>query len=196
MNFPIFLTSSRLVLAVVVAVLLLSVNVVPFRLTIATVLFVVAALTDFFDGRAARAWNQKTEIGAFLDPLADKLLVYLSFIYLTTVGGYPLWLLLVVFTRDIVTDTFRAFAVGKGHSMPANMVSKWKSLLQMVSLTLVLALGSVTEFQGVSESEAFFTVFSIANWLMIAAAVTGVIGMIQYFVQHSHVAFKSKKSRS
>lgn len=206
MNIPLLLTSSRVVLALVVGALLLLESSMPYNVAICAVLFMVAAVTDFFDGRLARAWNQKTEVGAFLDPLADKLLVYLAFIYLTVVGGYPTWLLLVVFTRDIVTDSFRAFAVGKGRSMPANMVSKWKSVFQMTSISLLLVLGGAAELgnagywsavlSGFINSQAFIIAFRVANGLMIVAAVTGVLGMVQYFVEHGPSLFRAKHVRS
>jgi len=194
MNFPLFLTASRLVLAVVVGVLLVTENLIPFHVSIAAVCFIVAAVTDFFDGRLARKWNQTTPLGAFLDPLADKLLVYLAFLYLTVASVYPAWLLLVVFTRDIVTDSLRAYSVGQGIAMPANMVSKWKSLFQMVSIGLLLVLIGIVELQtSTAWGNVFFAsflaspvtdkVFGATFWLMLAAAVTGIVGTVQYFVQ-------------
>ena len=207
MNLPLVLTSSRVVLSVVVGVLLLLENAVPFHVTIAAVCFIVAAATDYFDGKLARKWNQVTPLGAFLDPLADKLLVYLSFIYLTTVGVYPVWLLLIVFTRDIVTDGLRAFAVGQGMVMPANLVSKWKSLFQMASIGLLLALVSVTELQrltpwgnralaSVVESAVFEQAFGATYWLMVAAAAVGVVGTIQYFVEYAPSLFLKKPTHA
>lgn len=203
MNFPLVLTASRVVLAVVVGALLVSENLVPFHVTAAAACFIAASLTDYFDGKLARAWNQQTPLGAFLDPLADKLLVYLSFLYLTTVQVYPVWLLLVVFTRDIVTDSFRAFAVGTGHTMPANMVSKWKSLFQMASIGLLLALVALTELQTFTawggaafapfvSSPWFDGAFNATYWLMVAAAAVGVVGTAQYFAEHGPSLFRGK----
>ena len=203
MNIPLLLTSARIVLAVAVGALLLLENAVPFHVTIAAACFVLAAATDFLDGRLARSWHQETKLGAFLDPLADKLLVYLAFIYLTLVQVYPAWLLLLVFTRDIVTDSFRAFAAGLGHSMPANMVSKWKSFFQMASIGLLLVLVSVVELQegtpaggslaGVVNSAWFNAGFDATYWLMVAAAAVGVVGTAQYFAEHGPALFRPKK---
>ncbi len=203
MNIPLILTSARIVLAVAVGVLLVLENAVPYHVTLAAACFVLAALTDFFDGRLARAWRQETKLGAFLDPLADKLLVYLAFIYLTLVQVYPAWVLLVLFTRDIVTDGFRGFAAGQGHSMPANVVSKWKSFFQMASIGLLLVLVSVVELQeavgqggvlgAVVDSSWFNAGFAVTHWLMVAAAAVGVVGTVQYFVEHGPAVFRSKK---
>ncbi len=207
MNFPLALTSSRLVCAALVGVLLVAENSIPFHVTIAAVLFIIASVTDFFDGRLARAWNQKTELGAFLDPLADKLLVYLAFLYLTTAGVYPVWLLLLVFTRDIVTDSFRAYSIGKGISMPANMISKWKSFFQMLSIGLLLVLISIVELQSLTTwGNTLFAsflasswadrVFGTTFWLMLAAAAVGIVGTIQYFVECAPLLFRSSSPKS
>ncbi len=201
MNLPLLLTSLRVVLAVAVGALLLAADVMPFCLTLAAVLFIVAAVTDFFDGRLARARNQTTSLGAFLDPLADKLLVYLAFLYLTAVGVYPVWLLMIVFTRDIVTDSLRAFAAGSGVSMPANMISKWKSLFQMASIGLLLVLVAATELQRLTQwggaaftwfvsSPLFDQAFGATFWLMLAAAAVGIVGTIQYVVEYGSKLFK------
>ena len=204
MTLPLFLTTARIVLAVAVGALLVLENAVPFHVTIVAVCFIVAAATDYFDGRLARARRQETTLGAFLDPLADKLLVYLAFIYLTLVRVYPAWLLLVVFTRDIVTDSFRAFAAGLGHSMPANMVSKWKSFFQMLSIGLLLILVSIVELeQGtpfgpslgpIVDASWFNEGFTATYVLMVAAAVVGIAGTVQYFVEHGPALFRRKKS--
>lgn len=190
MNVPLLLTSSRLVLSVAVGALLVLGTVVPFRVPWAAALFIIAAVTDFFDGYLARRWKQTTPLGAFLDPLADKLLVYLPFLYLTSVGGYPVWLLLVVFTRDIVTDSLRAYAAGAGVSMPANTVSKWKSLFQMTSIGLLLALVSATELRSsLIDSPSFEAAFGATYWLMLAAAAVGWVGTAQYVAEHAHRLF-------
>lgn len=202
MNVPLLLTFARLVLSLAVGALLVSENAVPFHVTIAAAFFIVAAVTDYFDGYLARKWSQTTALGAFVDPLADKLLVYLSFIYLTTVGVYPVWLLLVLFTRDIVVDSLRAFSVGRGVSMPANAVGKWKSLFQMASIALLLALVAATELQTSTEwgntalasfvaSAPFEMAFGATFWLMLAGAAVGIVSMIQYFVE-SPALFRRK----
>lgn len=205
MNFPLFLTASRVVLALVVGALLLAQGFVPFRVSAAAACFIVAAVTDFFDGRLARARKQTTPLGAFLDPLADKLLVYLSFLYLTVVGVYPAWLLLALFTRDICVDALRGFAAGVGVSMPANQVGKWKSLFQMSSIGLLLALVAVTELQAstgwgnaalapVVSSTPFEWAFGATFWLMLAAAAVGYVSMVQYAVEYGPRLFGRSRS--
>jgi CDP-diacylglycerol--glycerol-3-phosphate 3-phosphatidyltransferase len=200
MNFPLALTVSRLVFAVAIGAILVTESL-PLRGTAAAIAFIVAAATDFFDGRLARAWNQKTELGAFIDPLADKLLVYLSFMYLTVVGVYPVWLLMAHFVRDIGVDSLRAYAAGKGVSMPANVPGKWKSFLQMGSIALVLVLVALTELQRTTEwgnaafeaavgSVAFEAAFAAVFWLMLASAAVGYVSMAQYFSEAGRPLFR------
>lgn len=204
MTLPLALTVVRCVLAIAAAGILLLDTLIPLHVAVAAVCFIVAAVTDFFDGRIARARNQTSPLGAFLDPLADKLLVYLLFIYLTVVGVYPAWLLLLLFTRDIVTDSLRAFVVGQGQSMPANIPSKWKSLFQMSSIGLLLVLVSLTEAERTTEwgrnalgslvsSPLFGQAFGLTFWLMVLAAAVGIVGTIQYGTQYASVFMKKKK---
>jgi cardiolipin synthase len=67
----------------------------------ALIIFVIGGVTDFLDGLTARLMNQKTPLGAYLDPVADKLLVITSFVMLSSIGGVPMWLAVVVVSRDI-----------------------------------------------------------------------------------------------
>lgn len=197
MNLPLLLTASRIVAAAAIGIVLVS--PVPFRGTLSAALFILAAVTDFADGRMARARGQTTPLGAFLDPLGDKLLVYVAFIYLTVVGMYPAWLLMLLFVRDIVTDSLRGFAAGKGISMSANMPSKWKSLFQMSSIALLLALVSWTELapgSALLSSPFFGTAFGLTFWLMIAGAAVGIVGTVQYAVEYAPRLFASRPSVS
>lgn len=198
MNLPLALTVSRFVFAIVVGVLLWMQQAMPFHIVLAAALFITAATTDYIDGELARRRNQKTPLGAFLDPLADTLLVYLAFINLTILGVYPAWLLLVLFARDIVTDALRSFAAGQGTSIPANLASKGKTTLQMASIALMLTLGAITEVQGTTawgetalapliESPLFDAAFGLTYWLMVLSAAIGIVGTAQYMSQYRFV---------
>ncbi len=120
---------------------------------------------------------------------------------------YPVWLLLLVFLRDMVTDSLRAFAAGEGVSMPANMISKWKSLFQMASIGVLLVLVALTElqrstgwgndvFESIVGSPLFEKAFGATYWLMIAAAAVGIVGTIQYIVEYAPTVFKKHHSHS
>ena len=112
------------------------------------VLFILAALTDKLDGSLARKWNQVTDLGKFLDPVADKLLVDGLLIYLclphfgyNPTNGVFLWCVIVMIIRDIVVDALRSIAAAKGVVLAANIFGKLKTVLQMVAIPLVLLNG-------------------------------------------------------
>ncbi|MEX0805381.1 MAG: CDP-alcohol phosphatidyltransferase family protein, partial [Candidatus Binatia bacterium] len=96
LNLPNFLTLIR-ILTIPFFLVYLSYH----RYLEALIIFVIGGVTDFLDGLAARLMKQQTALGAYLDPIADKLLVITSFIVLGLIGGIPMWLAVIVVSRDI-----------------------------------------------------------------------------------------------
>jgi cardiolipin synthase len=108
----------------------------------ALVIFVLAAITDFFDGYLARAWEQQSNLGRMLDPIADKLLVAAVLLALTRVGtisGFSLWAALVILCREILVSGLREFLAELRVSVPVSQLAKWKTTIQMVALAFLLA---------------------------------------------------------
>lgn len=144
MNLPNGITVARFIAAPVVFVLLLNGGFGPFVL--AFILFVSAALSDIWDGYLARRRGEITDFGKLADPIADKLLVFATFIpfYIVShrpgeVGALPivplwqtlpLWVLLLVLGREVLITVFRGFAKRKGVVIPAGKEGKYKALLQ------------------------------------------------------------------
>ena len=109
----------------------------------ALVVFAIGGLTDFLDGLAARWMNQQTALGAYLDPVADKLLVITSFIMLGSIGGIPAWLTVVVVARDaliVIGYSVIYFLVEQRLEVRPSWVGKWSTTFQLLTLTLALAL--------------------------------------------------------
>ncbi|MDO4611579.1 MAG: CDP-diacylglycerol--glycerol-3-phosphate 3-phosphatidyltransferase [Candidatus Saccharibacteria bacterium] len=135
-NGPTILTLARIVL-VLPLMICFFVNNLPGQ--IATLLcFVVASITDFIDGRWARSKKIVTDLGAFLDPLADKMLVNLTFLMLTYVGIVPLWMFAIILVRDFAVDGMRMMAAKSGITVSASIFGKAKTMLQMITLTSIL----------------------------------------------------------
>lgn len=108
----------------------------------ALVIFVLAAITDFFDGYLARAWEQQSNLGRMLDPIADKLLVAAVLLALTRVGtisGFSFWAALVILCREILVSGLREFLAELRVSVPVSQLAKWKTTIQMVALAFLLA---------------------------------------------------------
>ncbi|MDQ0509673.1 CDP-diacylglycerol--glycerol-3-phosphate 3-phosphatidyltransferase [Ancylobacter amanitiformis] len=109
---------------------------------LALVLYIVAAITDFFDGYLARAWQQQSAIGRMLDPIADKLLVSTSLLMLAsdgTIRGWSLWAAVVILCREILVSGLREFLAELRVSVPVTQLAKWKTTAQLVAVGVLLA---------------------------------------------------------
>jgi len=105
-------------------------------------IFILAGITDFFDGYLARAWAQQSNLGRMLDPIADKLLVAAVLLALTragTIAGFSLWAALVILCREILVSGLREFLAEVRVSVPVTQLAKWKTTIQMVALGFLLA---------------------------------------------------------
>ena len=109
----------------------------------ALVVFAIGGLTDFLDGLAARWMNQQTALGAYLDPVADKLLVITSFIMLGSMEGIPMWLAVIVVARDaiiVIGYSLIYFLVDERWQVRPSRIGKWSTTFQLLTLALALAL--------------------------------------------------------
>lgn len=144
MNFPTVLTLIRIVLVAPVMILIFMDNL-PAQIATIT-LFILASLTDKLDGYLARKNKQVTDLGAFLDPLADKMLVNLTFLTLVVLNIVPLWMFGVILIRDFAVDGLRMVASGKGITIPANIYGKVKTTVQMITIISIL-LNQILHFE-------------------------------------------------
>ena len=111
---------------------------------IAAIIFILASVTDYFDGHLARKWNQVTNLGKFLDPIADKMLVNTMLVYLILpIGGQgiPWFCVALMIIRDLVVDTMRLLAAKQGVVIAANIFGKMKTVFQMVAIPFALLGG-------------------------------------------------------
>ena len=109
---------------------------------IALGIFIVAAITDFFDGYLARAWQQQSALGRMLDPIADKLLVSVSLLMLAadgTIGGWSLVAAIIILCREILVSGLREFLAELQVSVPVTKLAKWKTTVQLVAIAVLLA---------------------------------------------------------
>ena len=106
---------------------------------VALVVFIIAAITDKIDGIWARKSKHVTDLGAFLDPLADKMLVNLAFLVLVYLGIVPLWVFAVILVRDFAVDGMRMMLARSGITLAASFLGKLKTTVQMTALITILA---------------------------------------------------------
>ena len=105
---------------------------------IAGFIFVVASITDFFDGYIARKWNQMTKLGAILDPLADKMLMLSAFLGLLLIGRADIWAIYIILTREFFITGLRVVAVADGKEISASFMGKVKTVIQMIAIGFLL----------------------------------------------------------
>lgn len=104
----------------------------------ALLVFILASITDFVDGYVARHYNQITDFGKFMDPLADKLLTAAAMVFFVEVGSMPAWALLLVITREFSVTGLRLVAVDQGRVIAAGWSGKVKTASTMVAICLML----------------------------------------------------------
>ena len=132
-------------------------------------IFIVASLTDFVDGYIARHYNQTTDFGKFLDPLADKLLTIAAMTVFCEWGVFPAWALMIVLTREFAVTGLRLVAVQKGNVIAAGWSGKVKTASTMVGLCAMMAIPGI----------------SWLNWGVIGIIVlTTVYSGVEYFVRN------------
>ena len=132
-------------------------------------IFILASLTDYVDGQIARKYNQVSDFGKFLDPLADKLLTIAAMTMFCEWGVFPAWTLMIVLTREFAVTGLRLVAVGKGKVIAAGWSGKVKTACTMIGLCVLMAFPTVLEL----------------GWLVMSViAATTVYSGIEYFVQN------------
>ena len=139
-------------------------------------LFILASLSDFLDGYIARHYNQITDFGKFLDPIADKLLVTSALLLFVEQGRMPAWVLLCVIAREFAVSALRLVAVDNGRVIAAAWSGKVKTASTMVCICLMLAF-------------ALPLLDGIANGVIL---VTTVYSGIEYFVKNRDVLNPNK----
>ena len=218
MNLPTKITVTRIVAIVVMIISLFVMNLIPNWKTIELgstginlvfliifVIFLIACYTDHLDGYLARKNNQVTDLGKFLDPVADKLLINSLVIFLIAPhifaryipapsdGGYiasfSMWCAIILVARDIVVDALRFVAASKGKVIAANIFGKLKTVLEMVAIGVVLLNGFPFRYFDASWPVGLH----IADILVYLATLASLLSCIIYVVQNRHV-FKEDKA--
>ena len=138
--------------------------------TIALILFCLASVTDFLDGYVARKYNQVTDFGKFVDPLADKLLVTAALVIFVERGLFAAWMVFVILAREFIITSLRNGAAAKGQVMAAAWSGKVKTCVQIAGIILiflyVIALGGAVGCPNYSDSGSAIAVVTLGTgWL-------------------------------
>ena len=152
----------------------------PYSAVLALLIFIVASVTDAVDGYVARRFNQVTNFGKFIDPLADKLLVVSALLLFIQKGQMSAWAAMIIIARELLVTSLRTVAIAEGKVMAAGWEGKLKTFIQILCIAFLLT------GQGAAEliRDSGFTWDQAAVWLMVI--VTAWSG-VAYLVRHGDV---------
>jgi CDP-diacylglycerol--glycerol-3-phosphate 3-phosphatidyltransferase/cardiolipin synthase len=187
MNLPNLLTWMRIALIpIFVGVFYLPDGVLGAHLSnlYAALIFGLAALTDWFDGYLARRLQQASAFGAFLDPVADKLMVVAALIVLVDLGRAHVYVALIIIGREIAISALREWMahIGHQHSVAVSFIGKLKTTAQMIAIILLLYHDPVPFFEPVQ---------TLGRWLLDIAALLTLWSMAHYL----HAAWQSLRNQ-
>lgn len=150
--------------------------------------FGLASLTDLVDGHIARKYNQITDLGKFLDPLADKVLVLAAMAIFCQWGIFPAWALMIVLVREFAISGLRMIASNKGRVIAAGWSGKVKTVVTMIGLCIMLALRAKLCLDILGAD-----IIEILDWVVVGAiAVTTLYSGVEYFIQNGDVLADEK----
>jgi CDP-diacylglycerol--glycerol-3-phosphate 3-phosphatidyltransferase len=174
LNVPNILALTRIILTPVVMVFVLLSEQIDHAFGIALAVFIPAALTDFADGYLARRWKLTTVLGAFLDSVADKILVVGSLLVLIEVGRAWSWAAFIIIGREIAVMGLRAVAALEKSTVPPSFWGKSKTTFQFVAIGFALI-----------RSDTELGPFFLDEWLMLLAVLATVLSGWDYFRRYA-----------
>jgi CDP-diacylglycerol--glycerol-3-phosphate 3-phosphatidyltransferase len=181
-NFPIFLTWLRIaVIPLLVWMYYIPDSVISLadKNLLATILFVAAAATDWLDGYLARKWGQSSNFGAFLDPVADKLIVAAALLVLLNFDRVQIWVAIIIIGREITISALREWMalMGASASVAVHFLGKIKTTMQLIAISFLLYDGPLF---GINCGQ-------VGKWLIMVAALLTLWSMFYYLQKAKQV---------
>lgn len=189
MNLPNKLTLLRVIMIPLVMAFYM-IEAIPYGKIVALVLFVLAAVTDFLDGKIARKYNLVTDFGKFMDPIADKLLVASTLFMIAIDGTIPnpwgVIVVAIIMGRELIIDAFRLIASNKGIVLAADIWGKAKTMVQCWTMPLCILLAFFEQCTKVGGA-GLLTYQIICYVLVGLSTVLTVISGVNYIVKNKQV---------
>lgn len=184
MLLPNQLTVLRIILTPVFLFLFISES--PLLKQISLVVFIIAAITDWYDGWLARKFNYITNWGKFLDPLADKILTSAAFFAFVWLGVLQMWMVLVIVIRDFLITGLRISAELKGDHLSTSVIAKWKTFAQMAFIYYLLLIYTLKTVPCLYEGhEGVFAILTNGSFIfysmLFITLFTGFTGLTYLF---------------
>jgi len=201
MNLPNKLSVLRIFLIPIILIFLLPIKIFGFEPTewnlfisdygriFAAILFIIASLTDYADGVIARKYNMITNLGKFLDSLADKMLVISVLIALVDIGRISSIFVVIIVLREFMVTGLRLVASNKGVVMAAEMIGKIKTVTQMIAIIFILfeplfIIIISKLFSGISDTALNTSVITIGNVLFAICVIMTIISGLDYMIRN------------
>lgn len=175
MNLANKLTTFR-VLCIPIFVVFMLIESIPFNYYLAAIVFIVASITDLFDGKIARKYHLVTNFGKFMDPLADKMLVSAALICLTP-KMIPSWVVIIIISRELFISGFRMLAADQGIVLAAGWWGKFKTAFSMVMIIVLIVNTPLN-------NSVLYIIGQILIWISLALTI---ISMIEYVSKNFNV---------
>ena len=175
MNLANKLTTFR-VLCIPIFVLYMLIESIPYNYYLAAIVFIVASITDLFDGKIARKYHLVTNFGKFMDPLADKMLVSAALICLTP-KMIPSWVVIIIISRELFISGFRMLAADQGIVLAAGWWGKFKTAFSMVMIIVLIVNTPLN-------NSVLYIIGQILIWISLALTI---ISMIEYVSKNFNV---------
>jgi CDP-diacylglycerol--glycerol-3-phosphate 3-phosphatidyltransferase len=152
-------------------------------LSAAPFIFLLGALTDYFDGYLARKLDQTSEWGRFFDPLADKILTISAFLSFVFLDIMPLWVFIIILFRDLGTTFLRVYGNKKNITIKTSFTAKWKTFLQMSMICYILVLIFFLNCDCIKNSSKILNKYLFSDltfWAFVLLALYSVYTLIEY----------------
>ena len=177
---------------------------------IALSIFIIASVTDYFDGVIARKQNMITTFGIFLDPLADKLLVTSAFICFVSIYtlNIPAWMVICIIAREFIITGLRSIAASKNIIIPASISGKVKTTSQMIAIITILIIliinSTIIKFYSLTPYDLADSSIKMQNilgtilinapyWLMLITTILTIYSGINYILKHKNIFLDQNK---
>ena len=199
MNLPNKITLARILLVpimMIIPYLGIKTNILyglPLSNLIILIIFLIASITDYLDGHIARKRNLVTNLGKFLDPIADKLLVITALVMLVEMGHIPGWIVIVIAAREFMVSAIRMLAASEGKVIAASKLGKIKTVTQIVAISFAfIDTNEFFEFIRGYLANLALPLNIISSIAMCVAVIATIWSGIDYFMKSKDIILNSK----
>lgn len=191
LNIPNFFSYLRIIL-IPLFIYLLTIKTVE-SWTLAVIVFMIAAFTDFLDGWTARLLNQESEFGKFIDPFADKVLVISAVTAIIILDKnfeiFDSWMIAIIVGRDVLITVMRMLALKRGRSLRTSRFGKFKTAFQMMSIVIIIMIYVVRK------SGIYPAPESAPYWVMLAVTILTALSGVRYLMTNWRLFLPERKQR-